>query len=176
MVSYAGILVPLTESGASDLAVTTAALLASERKADVTLLAVVEVSRDLPLEALFPDEERDGRELLRRATAILDQYGVDSHPRLTRAPSAAAAILAAAEETQPEIIVMGAERRLRGRSRIFGDNVQAVLKGASCRVMVVSPWPAESCVRRCHGVRRRPPELRGRRTFWNRPSIRSSRS
>jgi len=146
MVSYAGILVPLTESSASDRAVVTAALLASERKADVTLLAVIEVSRDLPLEALFPEEERDGRELLRRATAILDQYGVDSHPRLARSSSAAAAILAAAEETCPEIIVMGAERRLRGQARIFGDNVQAVLKAAPCRVMLVSPSPAAEAV------------------------------
>jgi nucleotide-binding universal stress UspA family protein len=141
MISYHGILVPLTDSSASGRAVVTAALLASERKATVTLLAVIEVSRDLPLEALFPDEEREGREILRRATAILDQYGVDSHPRLTRSPSAAAAILEEEERTRPEIIVMGAERRLRGRSRIFGDNVLTVLKAASCRVMLVSPWP-----------------------------------
>jgi nucleotide-binding universal stress UspA family protein len=142
MVSYTGILVPLTDSSASDRAVVTAALLASERRgAVVTLLSVVEVPKDLPLEAHFLDEEREGREILRRATAILDQYGVDSHARLTRSPSAAAAILEAVEETRPEIVVMGAERRLRGRSRIFGDNVLAVLKGASCRVMLVSPWP-----------------------------------
>ena len=141
IVCYTGILVPLTDSSASDRAVVTAALLASERKADVTLLAVIEVSRDLPLEALFPEEEREGRQILRRATAILDQYGVNSHARLTRSPSAAAAILEAAEETRPEIIVMGAERRLRGQSRIFGDNVRAVLQAATCRVMLVSPWP-----------------------------------
>jgi nucleotide-binding universal stress UspA family protein len=141
-VSYAGILVPLTASEASDRAVVTAAQLASERKASVTLLVAIEVSRDLPLEALFPDEEHEGRELLRRATAILDEYGVDSHPRLLRSASAASAILAVAEETQPQIIVMAAERRLNGRARIFGDNVRAVLKGARCRVLLVSPWPA----------------------------------
>ena len=143
-VSYAGILVPLEASAASDRAIVTAAQLASERKASVTLLVAIEVSRDLPLEALFPEEEREGRELLRRATAILDEYGVDSHPRLVRSPSAAAAILAVAEETQPQIIVMAAERRLNGRARIFGDNVRAVLKDAQCRVLLVSPWPAEA--------------------------------
>ena len=145
MVSYTGILVPLTDSSASDRAVVTAALLASERKAVVTLLNVIEVPKDLPLEALFPDEEREGREILRRATAIVDQYGVDSHARLARSPSAAAAILEAVEETRPEIVVMGAERRLRGQSRIFGDDVLAVLKGASCRVILVSAWPEAEC-------------------------------
>lgn len=138
---YTGILVPITESKASDRAVVTAALLASERKAEITLLNVIEVSRDLPLEALFTDEEREGRETLRRATAILDEYGVNSHSLLIRSPSAATAILEAAADTHPEIVVMGAERRLRGQSRIFGDNVQAVLKDAPCRVMIVSPWP-----------------------------------
>jgi nucleotide-binding universal stress UspA family protein len=138
---YTRILVPVTASNASDRAVLTAALLASERKAEVTLLNVIEVSRDLPLEALFPDEEREGREILRRATAILDEYGVRSHTRLIRSASTATAIIEAADDTHPEIIVMGAERRLRRQSRVFGDNVRAVLKAAPCRVMLVSPSP-----------------------------------
>jgi len=141
--SYARILVPVTESEVSDRAVITAAMLASERKAAVTLLTVLEVPKGLPLEALFPDEEHEGRETLRRATAILDQYGIGSHSRLVRSASAATAILEAAGDTHPEIIVMGAERRLHRHLRIFGDNVQAVLKAAPCRVMLVSPWPGQ---------------------------------
>lgn len=139
--AYTRILVPITASAASDRAVVTAALLASERKAEVTLLNVIEVSKDLPLDALFPDEEREGRETLRRATAILDQYGVRSHTRLIRSASAAAAILETVDDTRPEIIVMGAERRLRRQSSVFSDNVQTVLKAAPCRVMLVSAWP-----------------------------------
>ena len=139
--AYSRILVPVTPSTTSDSAVVTAALLASERKADVTLLNVIEVSRDLPLEALFPDEEREGRETLRRATAILDQYRVDSHPRLVRSASVATAILEAAADTRPEIIVMGAERRLRRQAGVFSANVLTVLKESTCRVMIVSGWP-----------------------------------
>jgi nucleotide-binding universal stress UspA family protein len=138
-VAFTGILVPITDSKASDRAVVIAALLASERKAEVTLLNVIEVSKDLPLEALFPDEEREGREILHRATAILDQYGVDSHTRLVHSPSAAKAILEAVDDIHPEIVVMGAERRRLREARIFGGNVRTVLKGAPCRVMLVSP-------------------------------------
>ena len=146
-VAYTRILVPVTASDTSDNAVVAAALLASERKAEITLLNVIEVSRDLPLEALFPDEERDGRETLRRAIAILDEYGVDSHTRLVRSTSAAAAILETANRTQPEIIVMGAVRRLRRQSGVFSANVLTVLKAAPCRVMLVSAWPGAKPVR-----------------------------
>jgi nucleotide-binding universal stress UspA family protein len=151
-VAYTRILVPVTASSISDRAVVTAALLASERKAEVILLNVIEVSKDLPLEALFPDEEREGRETLRRATAILDQYGVGSHTRLIRSASAAAAIIEAAAETHPEIIVMGAERRLRRQSRVFSDNVQTVLQAAPCRVMLVSPSPEARLPQRAAGA------------------------
>ena len=139
--SYTRILVPVTDSDVSARAVITAAMLASERKAAITLLSVLEVPKGLPIDALFPEEEHQGRETLRRATAILDQYGIGSHGRLVRSAAAATAIIEAANDTHPEIIVMGAERRLHRHLRIFGDNVQAVLKAAPCRVMLVSPWP-----------------------------------
>jgi nucleotide-binding universal stress UspA family protein len=140
-IAYKRILVPVTASTASDHAIATAGQLASEQKAKVTLLNVIEVPKDLPLDALFPDEERDGRDVLGRATEILDQYGVRSHSRLMRSSSVAAAILEVADDERPEIIVIGAERRLRRQRSVSGSNLQAVLTGASCRVMLVSPWP-----------------------------------
>jgi nucleotide-binding universal stress UspA family protein len=143
-IAYKRILVPVTASTASDHAIVTAGQLASEQKAKVTLLNVIEVSKDLPLDALFPDEEREGRDILGRATEILDQYGVRSHSRLLRSFSVAAAILETADEERPEIIVIGAERRLRRQRSVSGNDLQAVLTGASCRVMLVSPWPDAS--------------------------------
>ena len=114
-------------------------MLASERKAVVTLLNVIEVPKGLPLEALLPEEERDGRETIRRATAILDQYGINPHTRLVRSLSAGTAIIEAADDTRPEIIVMGARRGLHRHLKVFGDNTQSVLRAAPCRVLLVSP-------------------------------------
>src|ERR1700693_41478 len=75
-VEYDRILVPVTASPASERAVTTAALLARERKGAVTLVHVIEVPKELPLDALFPDEEHDSREILSHASATLDRSGI----------------------------------------------------------------------------------------------------
>jgi nucleotide-binding universal stress UspA family protein len=137
-VEYDRILVPVTASPASERAVTTAALLAGERKSAVTLVHVIEVPKELPLDALFPDEEHDSREILSHASATLDRYGIRTVARSVHAATAATAILEAAEDVRAEIIVMGAERRARRQRTTFGGNVEHVLKRAPCRVMIVA--------------------------------------
>ena len=147
--AYHRILVHVATSAVSERAVVIAAQLASEHRAEVTLLNVIEVPKDLPLDALFPDEEHEGREALRRATAILDRYGVDSKTRLTRSFSIAKAILEAAAEANPELIVMGAERHMRRQPSVFGhaESIQEVLKAAPCRVMLVTPPAANGATK-----------------------------
>jgi len=137
-VEYTRILVPVTASPSSERAVTTAAMLAAERKGTVTLVHVIEVPRELPLDALFPDEEHDSREILGHATATLERYGVRTVTHSVHAATAAAAIVEAAEEARAEIIVMGTERRTRRRRSALGTNVEHVLKRAPCRVMIVA--------------------------------------
>jgi nucleotide-binding universal stress UspA family protein len=151
-VAYHRVLVPVTASTVSERTVVIAAQLASEQKAEVTVLAVIEVPKDLPLEALFPDEEHEAKESLRRAAAILGQYGVRSKTRLMRSFSTATAIVEAAQDARSEIIVMSAVRHLRKRANDLGDqvsifeqaeNLREVLKAAPCRVLLVSPPPDE---------------------------------
>jgi nucleotide-binding universal stress UspA family protein len=112
-------------------------MLAAERKGTVTLVHVIEVPRELPMDALFPDEEHHSREILCQATATLERYGVRTVTRSVHAATAAAAIIQAAEETHAEIIVMGTERRTRRGRSALGANVEHVLKRAPCRVMIV---------------------------------------
>ena len=135
---YERILVPVTGSAASERAVLTAALLASEHTAVVTLVHVIEVPRELPLDALFPDEEQQAKDVLHRACSILDRYGVHHKTHSMRATTAAAAILEAAHETNAQLLVLGAEGRTRGRRTVFGRYVETVLKNATCRVMLLS--------------------------------------
>jgi basic amino acid/polyamine antiporter, APA family len=137
-IQYDRILVPVTASLASERAVTTAAMLAAERKGVVTLVHVIEVPKELPLDALFPDEEQDSRAILSRASATLDCYGIRTVRRSVHATTAAAAILDAAEEVRAEIIVVGTERRTRRQRTAVGRNVEYVLKRAPCRVMIVA--------------------------------------
>jgi nucleotide-binding universal stress UspA family protein len=143
-VHYDRILVPVTASIASERAIITAAMLASERSAVITLVHVIEVPRELPLDALFPEEERQGHELLRHASNILDRYSVNYKTRSMRSTTAAAAILEAAHETDAQILILGAEQRGR-RNRIgFDRNVETVLKKATCRVMLVTSAPGQN--------------------------------
>jgi nucleotide-binding universal stress UspA family protein len=128
----------VTGSAASERAVLTAARLASERTAVVILVHVIEVPRELPLDALFPEEEQQAKEILHRASSLLDRYGVHHKTHSMRAPTAATAILEAARETNAQLLVLGAEGRSRGRRTVFGRNVQTVLKNATCRVMLLS--------------------------------------
>ena len=116
-------------------------MLASEKKAHVTLVHVVEVPKELPLDALFPAEEQESRTILNHATSVLDRYGVRAHARTIHATTAANAILKVADDTDAQIIVIGTEPRERRHRVAVGRNVEHVLKRASCRVMMVTARP-----------------------------------
>src|SRR2546423_60137 len=136
---YRNILVPVSEALESEEAVDLAARLATERRASIAALSVVEVPLELPLDARLPSEERRADALLDEARAIGDSYGVDVRARLVRARNAGRAIVDEAERRNTEIIVMGAPRKGRGgRATIFGGTVDFVLKHAPCRVMVAA--------------------------------------
>ena len=94
----------------------------------------------LPLDARFDDVEDAARRLLEQAGASGDAYGVKVVPRLVRARDYGAAIVAEAISDRSELIVVGAHRAELAASprRATPDPVLRVLKGASCRVMVVS--------------------------------------
>jgi len=116
-------------------------MLASERKGLVTVLSVIEVPKELPLDALFPDEERESKAILSHAVAILERYGVNAVARTIHATTASSVILETADEVQAQLIVMGTERRNRHRHAAVGKTLEHVLKRASCRVMIVTASP-----------------------------------
>jgi basic amino acid/polyamine antiporter, APA family len=135
---YRNILVPLAPGRETLEALDVASRLATERRARIVAVAVIKIPLELPLDAVEPRAEREANELLDRARAIGDSYGVDVIGRLVRARRAGRAIVDEAERRQAQIIVMGAPRRRRTRAGIFGGTTDFVLKHASCRVMVVA--------------------------------------
>jgi basic amino acid/polyamine antiporter, APA family len=138
---YRNVLVPVVWRRESEAAVDLACRLATERRASIVALTVLEVPLELPLDAPLPDEvERKANDLLDEARSIGDVYGVDVIGRLVRARRAGRAIVDEAERRHSEIIVMGSPRRDRDRrrGRIFGGTVDFVLKNAPCRVMVAA--------------------------------------
>jgi nucleotide-binding universal stress UspA family protein len=84
-------------------------------------------------------EDEAARHAVAEARAVAELYGVGTSTSVVRARSAAEAIVAQAQESAAQLIVLGAPRRnghLRGP--IFGRTVAAVLGQAPCRVMVAA--------------------------------------
>jgi APA family basic amino acid/polyamine antiporter len=135
---YRNILVPLAPGRETLEALDVASRLATERRARIVAVAVIELPLELPLDAVDPSAEREANELLDRARTIGDSYGVDVIGRLVRARRAGRAIVDEADRRQMEIIVMGAPRRRRARAGVFGGTADFVLKHATCRVMIVA--------------------------------------
>jgi APA family basic amino acid/polyamine antiporter len=138
---YRNVLVPVVERHESEEAVDLACRLATERGASIVALTVIEVPLQLPLDAELPVQvEERAHDLLDEVRAIGEAYGVDMIGRIVRARRAGRAIVDEADRRNSEIIVMGAPRRdkQRSRGRIFGDTVDFVLKNAPCRVLVAA--------------------------------------
>jgi len=142
---YHRLLVPLDARVESFDAFRIACGLAADDSAEISAVAVVEIPAPLPLDARFDGVEADARRLLERAGATADAYGVKVVPRVVRARDFGAAIVEEATSRRSEIIVVGARRAELAVSarRAAPDPVLRVLRGAPCRVMVVSaPTPA----------------------------------
>ncbi|MHB8470172.1 MAG: amino acid permease [Gaiellaceae bacterium] len=138
---YRSILVPIAPGYPSEEAMDVACRLATERRATIVAVTVIQVPLELPLDAWLPEEVAAANELLDEARAIGESYGVGVVSRILRARNAGRAITDEAVRRGAEIIVMGGPRRVRfaaGRRAIFGDTVDFVLKHAPVRVMVAA--------------------------------------
>jgi APA family basic amino acid/polyamine antiporter len=138
-IEYRTILVPVLRSAESEEALVAAARLASERRATVVVVTVIEVPFELPLDAELPAEEQAANELLDDAQALLESYGVRAVTRVIRARSAGPAIVEEAARRNAELVVMGAPRRwTRTGQPIFGRTVDYVLRESPARVLLVA--------------------------------------
>jgi APA family basic amino acid/polyamine antiporter len=139
-VEYRTILVPVLRTVESEEALVAAARLASERRARIVILHVLEVPLDQPLDADLLERELVADQILDEAQALLETYaGVQIVSRLERARSAGPAIVAEAVRRDAEVVILGAPRtKVRGGKPIFGRTVDYVLRNAPTRVAVVA--------------------------------------
>ena len=137
---YRRIVVPILPGRPSDDALDVACRLAAERGARVVALTVVEVPRELPLDAELPEQERIANDELDEAIAIGETYGVRVVGRLVRGRSASTEIVREARRRDAEIIVLGSARKslVARRRGVFGTTVDRVMRQAPCRVMVTA--------------------------------------
>ena len=139
-VEYRTILVPVLRTVESEEALVAAARLASERRARIVILHVLEVPLDKPLDAELRERQEIADQILDEAQALLETYaGVHITSRLERARSAGPAIVEEAARRDAEVVILGAPRtKVKGGKPIFGRTVDYVLRNAPTRVAVVA--------------------------------------
>jgi APA family basic amino acid/polyamine antiporter len=139
-IEYRTILVPVLRTVESEEALVAAARLASERRATIVLLHVIEVPLDKSLDADLGNREVIGDDILDEAEALLETYaGLRIISRLERARSAGPAIVEEAGRRDAEVVILGASRtKVRGGKPIFGRTVDFVLRNSPTRVAVIA--------------------------------------
>jgi nucleotide-binding universal stress UspA family protein len=140
---YRRILVPIVSNPESERAMDVACRLAAERHCSIIAANVIEVPPELPLDAHMVEEEEDARDLLERAHAVGETYGVDVSTSVLRGREAGTELVEHATATRAEIVVIGGARKSRGGigAPIFRTTVLDVLRKAPCRVMVIAARP-----------------------------------
>ena len=138
--SYRRLVVPLAAGPESETAMEIASELADEHGATISAVVVIEVPKQLPLDAHMLEEESDARKLLEEARAIGASRGVAVRARVLRARKTGKTIINEAKNGDTDIVILRAPHSER-RQRVFGKTATYVLQHAPYRVLIVSPPP-----------------------------------
>jgi APA family basic amino acid/polyamine antiporter len=136
--AYGRILVPLKLGPIGDEVLATALKLAEEYDATITVLHVLRVPLDRPLDADLADEGARAEEAIESARELAEEHGVVLESEIVRARSIGEAIAEKSSSDGVDLVVLGSAPRWRRRSRFFSPTVDYVLRRAQCQVMVVA--------------------------------------
>jgi APA family basic amino acid/polyamine antiporter len=137
-VEFSRILVPMKLGEIGEEMVATAVKIAEDDKIPVEALFVIKVPLDQPLDAPLFDLEEQAAASLAEAIALGADHGVEVIGRTVRARSIGDAIVAAADESGADLIVLGSSPRWRRQSRFFSPTVDYVLRKAKAEVLIVA--------------------------------------
>lgn len=129
------IVVPLGGASVDHDVIRLVATLAKAAKAEVTLINVIEVRWNLPLDAVLETETERGELLLDDGEKTAEQAGIHVETELLQARDAAAAIIDTARERKADLIVLGMPYRKRLGRVYVGRTVENVYIGAPCAVL-----------------------------------------
>lgn len=122
--------------------------IAQKKYSEITLIYVVEVDQELPLDAELPNEVTHGEQVLENARellkAVVDGKGSAVSTDMLQARSAGPAIVDEAVTDESDVIILGAHVMKRHGKRTVGETVDYVLKNAPCEVIVLRSSMPES--------------------------------
>lgn len=136
------ILVPVVGTHTDEDAVMLACSLSKKEKAEILLLYVIEVRRNLPIDAEMGEQIQQGERVLERVVHFADRIGCRVQTDLLQAREAGAAIVNEAVEREAQLIVMGVPYHERYGEYCVQPRAQYVLDHAECRVILArEPLP-----------------------------------
>jgi len=131
------VLVPVDGSAASLDALALACTLSKRNKGTVYAVFVIEVARNLALDAELVDEARRGEEVLTRAEEIANDLDYRVEGEILQARDAGHAIVDEAMERHVSAIVMGVDYDTSLGEFALGHTAQYVIKHAPCQVILL---------------------------------------
>jgi nucleotide-binding universal stress UspA family protein len=130
------VLVPVNGSELDEEMVRFAAVTAERVGAQLIVVYVIVVRRNLPLDVELEDEVQKGEAVLDRAEKAAAEFKVELSTELLQARATGPAIVDEATERDVDLIVMGVTYRKRFGEFYLGQTTPYVLKNAPCRVWV----------------------------------------
>ncbi len=128
------ILVPVDGSDASMRAVALACDIARGNKGKVHVVHVIQVKRNLPLDAQVEPEEAAGEEILSKAQQVCREQGCNVEGEILQAREAGTAIVDEAVNLEVDLIIMGTVYQRPFGELQFGKVVEHVMRNAQCEV------------------------------------------
>jgi nucleotide-binding universal stress UspA family protein len=134
-VKLTNILVPLAGTAIDPDVIEFAIALGRQTKAKITVVHVIEVKWNMPLDAVLDAELERGEEVLALAEKVAEKLGAHITTEVLQAREAAAAIVDTAVEQKSELILMGMPYRKRLGRVYVGRTVEDVYVKAPCAVL-----------------------------------------
>ena len=130
------ILALITGSTADQYVATTASRLAKQMKTELSLLYVIEVPRNYPIDMEVPIETEKGEKALSDIEEIVNRFKIKSKGEILQARFSGSAILSQSENIGADTIILGYSKKI---SDNLYDNVwEYVTEYSKCDVVMCS--------------------------------------
>ena len=130
------VLVPVQGNGSDDAALRLAAEVTKGSKAKIYALYVIQVTRDLPLDAEISEKTAKAERVLHHLEQLGKEIKCPVEATLLQARDVGPAVVQEAMDRNVGLIVMRMPYKMRYGSFTLGDTVPYILKNAPCQVIL----------------------------------------
>ncbi len=130
------IVVPTNMHTYWERAVELACRLGETQKAEIVLMYVIEIPFTLSLDASVTKAEAAGKEILQKASSIVENHGLPSRTLIERARQAGEGIARLAKDEEADLIVMATPKLRKGLPSVVNRTIEILLHRAPCEVII----------------------------------------